>query len=108
MQLKLRIREIRKSRGLTLAELANKIGVSAPHLSEVERGRKNLNNHLIERIATALSVPPTELLGAPPRHNIIDDLADFLSQKSAQEQERILKAMQALDGSSSEADATQE
>jgi len=62
MELKIHIREIRESRGLKLKELAEMIGVSVPHLSEVERGRKKINNHLIQRISTALETPPESLI----------------------------------------------
>ncbi|UWQ30224.1 helix-turn-helix domain-containing protein [Leisingera sp. M523] len=108
MQLTLRIRELRKTNGLTLAELAGKIGVSAPHLSEVERGKKNLNNHLIERIADALGVSPTELLGAPPRNKIIGDLEKYLSGKSEKEQQGLLEAMKALEASLAGGGTTQD
>ena len=108
MQLTLRIRQLRKSKGLTLSELASKIGVSAPHLSEVERGKKNLNNHLIERLAVALEIPPTELLGAPPRNKIITDLQEYLSEKSEEEQKGILRAMKALEASLAGGESTQD
>lgn len=62
MSLNLNIRSLRKAKKMTLADLAGKIGVSVPHLSEVERGRKNLNNHLMERLAEALGVPPSTLI----------------------------------------------
>lgn len=61
MKLTLRIRELRKEKGLTLEVLADVVGVSKPHLSGIERGLKNLNNRLIESIAKALDVQPFEL-----------------------------------------------
>lgn len=63
MSLNLKIRELRKAKGLTIAQLAEKVGVSTPHMSEVERGVKNLNNHLIERISASLNVGASELIG---------------------------------------------
>lgn len=62
MELTLRIREIRERRGYTIGEVADMVGVSTGHLSEVERGLKNLNNHLLVRIATALEVYPVDLI----------------------------------------------
>lgn len=62
MPLKLHIREIRKAQGHTLAVVAGRAGISVPHLSEIERGDKNLNNHLMERISAALGVRPEELV----------------------------------------------
>lgn len=63
MTLKLRIREIREAKGHTLSYVAGQVGVSIPHLSDVERGKKNINNHLLTRIAAALRVEPRDLLG---------------------------------------------
>lgn len=64
MALRLRIREIREDKGLSGKELAAMVGVSAPHLSEVERGKKNVNNHLLERIASALEVEEKDLIAS--------------------------------------------
>lgn len=62
MKLNLHIRELRKNRGLTLAQLADMIGTSVSHLSEIERGIKNINNHLIERLAGALGTTSAALM----------------------------------------------
>lgn len=62
MSLKLHIRDIRKAQKLTLAVVAGRAGISVPHLSEIERGDKNLNNHLMERISAALGVRPQDLV----------------------------------------------
>lgn len=74
MGLNLHIRELRKGRGLTLEQLAEMVGVSVPHLSEVERGKKNLNNHLLVRLSGALNVRPEALLSDQD-----DDLAALRS-----------------------------
>ena len=70
MELSLRIRDYRKDRGLTIAELADMIGVSTPHLSEVERGLKNVNNHLLIRLSKALDVSPSDLLAEEDRADV--------------------------------------
>ncbi len=67
MKLDLKIREIRRERGMTLADLAGRINVSVPHLSEVERGVKKINNHLLERLSDALDVTPDRLISAEAR-----------------------------------------
>ena len=64
MSLKLNIREIREAQGRTIAEVAGKIGTSVPHLSGIERGVKNLNNHILERLSSALGVPPEALISS--------------------------------------------
>lgn len=63
--LNLRIREVRKQRGWTLAELAERVGCSIPHMSDLERGRKSMTNNTLASIAEALGVEPWELIADP-------------------------------------------
>jgi transcriptional regulator with XRE-family HTH domain len=51
------IRALRKSRGLTLAELALRIGRSIGWMSQAERGRSALSINDLRRIAGALDAP---------------------------------------------------
>lgn len=53
------IRFLREARGLTLRELARRVGVSAPFLSDVERNRRATDK--LAEISRALDVPNTEL-----------------------------------------------
>lgn len=62
MSLNINIRALRQAKKLTIAQLAGMVGISTAHMSEVERGVKNLNNHLMTRIAAALGVPPEQLI----------------------------------------------
>lgn len=50
------IRELRKAKGLTLAELAVKIGKSVGYLSELERGRRKPSIGSLQDISDALGV----------------------------------------------------
>ena len=95
MTLNLRIRPIRKDRGLTIAQLAERIGVSTAHLSEVERGVKNVNNHLLERLAAALSVKPEDLIASAESRDVIA-LSAILEQLSPEDRERVQAFAQAL------------
>jgi transcriptional regulator with XRE-family HTH domain len=79
MALKLRIREIREARGWSLETLASRIGTSVPHLSQVERGVKNLNNRLIDALARELGVEPFELFAPRQDSSDIDRLMNRLS-----------------------------
>ncbi|WP_143515661.1 helix-turn-helix domain-containing protein [Pseudooceanicola marinus] len=95
MTLKIRIRELRKERGLTLAALAGMVGISTPHLSDIERGKKNLNNHLIMRVAEALDVEPQKLISGPAS----SDFAEFsekLEALSEADRARVLDFVNAL------------
>jgi putative transcriptional regulator len=49
-----KIREMREKREMTQAELADKVKVSAGHLSKVERGERPPSMKLAIRIARAL------------------------------------------------------
>jgi transcriptional regulator with XRE-family HTH domain len=67
---------LRKERGFTQAELANKIGSIQVVLSDYERGKVRPNADMLVRLATALEVSTDELLGiaartklAGPAHN---------------------------------------
>lgn len=51
------VRQLRKARQMTLADLARESGVSVSHLSSIERGSVNATLDKIRRIATALDVP---------------------------------------------------
>ena len=56
-----RIREIRKDRDLTLAELSHNAGISIPYLSDIERGNRHGSKRALERIAEALGVTVADL-----------------------------------------------
>jgi len=95
MNLNIRIRQLRKAKGLTIKQLAEIIGVSTPHLSEVERGKKNLNNHLLVRLAAALDAKPSELV----EDDSLDEfqvLRDEVSSLPEEEREMVLRYAVAL------------
>lgn len=56
MEIGLRIREFRKSRGLTQQQLADKADISRSYLADVERNRYNPSLETLEKIANALEV----------------------------------------------------
>jgi transcriptional regulator with XRE-family HTH domain len=57
-----RLKELRASRGLTQAELAQKADISPTYVSEMETGDTTPGIDLIARLAGALGVAPSELL----------------------------------------------
>lgn len=62
--MKLRIRELRKQRGLTIAELADMIDKTPGYISMLERGanQKKPSTALLDEIANALGVPVRSLI----------------------------------------------
>jgi transcriptional regulator with XRE-family HTH domain len=60
------IREWRNREGLTLQELAERIGIDHSYLSRVERGARPYNQWLLETIGRVLGVDPASLLARNP------------------------------------------
>jgi transcriptional regulator with XRE-family HTH domain len=63
-----KLRELRRSRGMTQAELARRAEVSVTHLSELENGDIAPGIDLVDRLARALGAAAADLLpaGTPP------------------------------------------
>jgi XRE family transcriptional regulator, fatty acid utilization regulator len=61
-----RVRYLRRARGMTLAELGAKVGCAPSVLSLLENGKREPRLSLVEQLASALSVPVTELLKKQP------------------------------------------
>jgi len=58
------LKERREEKHLTQAALADKVGVSQAYIAKLEGGdKKNPTLALLKKIAKALGVPVTELLG---------------------------------------------
>jgi transcriptional regulator with XRE-family HTH domain len=66
-----RVRELRRGRGLTLEELAERSGVSRAMISKVERGEKNPTLVVVAKVAEGLETTLSELLGTEERRKII-------------------------------------
>ena len=62
-----RVREIRKFKDMTLAEVAAKVGCSIPFLSDVELNRRGAKPETWQKIADALGVKVEDL------HEVPDD-----------------------------------
>jgi XRE family transcriptional regulator, fatty acid utilization regulator len=61
-----RLRHLRRARGLTLAELGERVGRAPSVLSLLENGRREPKLSLLEQLAAALGVTPAELLDREP------------------------------------------
>jgi transcriptional regulator with XRE-family HTH domain len=72
LELGRRIKQERLRRGLTLKDIEAKVGISATHLSEVERGKSSPTVGVLEKIARALGTRPALLIdaasGSPVSH----------------------------------------
>ena len=61
-----RLRHLRRARGMTLAELGEKVGRTPSVLSLIENGRREPRLSLVEHLAATLDVPVSELLKKQP------------------------------------------
>ena len=66
-----RIKELRRRRGLTLEDLAERAGVSRAMISKVERGEKNPTLVVTAKVAEGLGVTISELLRVEERREIV-------------------------------------
>ncbi|MAF96147.1 MAG: imidazoleglycerol-phosphate dehydratase [Rhodospirillaceae bacterium] len=60
-----RIQALRKQKGLSQQELAQRIGTSGQQVGNLEAGRRKLTQDWMERLAAGLECGPADLLGSP-------------------------------------------
>lgn len=65
-QIQHRLREIREAAGLSIDDLAAKVGTSRQQVSRHERGERRLTIQWMQRYAIALEIAPADLLVTPP------------------------------------------
>lgn len=75
-----RIKEVRKAKGLKQKELAEQIGVHPVNISQFERGKRNPKLENINKIASALGILTSELLGEPRPTTPTDHTESRLNQ----------------------------
>ena len=63
--MELRIKEVLKEKGLTGVWLASQVGITRPNMSNMVSGKSKPSLDTLERIASALNVPVTELFDQP-------------------------------------------
>lgn len=61
MHIEILVKDVRQQKGITIACLARKSGVSAAHLSDIEKNFKSPSLLVMVKIAKALKVDITEL-----------------------------------------------
>ncbi|MBS0634690.1 MAG: helix-turn-helix transcriptional regulator [Verrucomicrobia bacterium] len=78
------LKQLRKERGLTLSNLADKMGSDYQQLSRVERGKSRLTVDMLMRMAEALDTPVDQLIKhtekKPPSTIREADLGDILEK----------------------------
>lgn len=66
------IRELRRTRGLTLAQFSDQSGLSVPFLSQVENNRAKPSSRSLIAIANALGANVIDVISAAKAHGVVD------------------------------------
>ena len=95
-----RIRSIREAANLSRESAAEKAGTSANYLGEVERGEKFPTLEMIERIATALEVSPSDFFEYEAEeidnHILVSKIQRLLSRLDTDQLQETLRVLKAL------------
>jgi transcriptional regulator with XRE-family HTH domain len=96
-----RIRQRRQALNLTQAELAERAGIDATYLSQLERGarKKKMSLDVLGQLAGVLKARPGTLLDgdAPAKDDpLLAELRDILAELEAKKRKEILKALRVL------------
>lgn len=85
-----RIKEIRKSKGLTQDKLAEMVGIDSKHLSRIECGKNSLSLSLLLKICSTLQTEPGVLFDTSlnkDKNELINEIVKILNH-SAEEKIR--------------------
>ena len=96
----IKIREIRKSKGLTQEQLAELIGIDNKHLSRIEKGRHMPTYNIIKKLAKVLDfdiysiddMPVTDIV--QPDKTFLKSVKILNSAKTPEERKYYLEALQ--------------
>ena len=84
LELGKRIKQLRLAQSFTLKDIESKVGVSATHVSEIERGKTSPTVGALSKIAFALQVNPSFLVDLP--------VGDDISQTKSDERYKLVGA----------------
>ena len=95
-QIGLRIRNLRKARGMTQDAVAEKAGLNAKYYAQTERAGSNLTLDTIAHIAKALDVSVAEIFEVQEDHpdddrKVVSDLVRRVVDKGSDERVRRLR-----------------
>ncbi|HDR7888526.1 helix-turn-helix domain-containing protein [Bacillus toyonensis] len=93
------IRFLRKKRGLTQEELAERIDLQQAYIGGVERGERNISMLTLQKIAAGLEISPDSVLNIgniksldnPQREEFLSIISSLLHQKNVDELKFILQ-----------------
>ncbi|MCL5674492.1 MAG: helix-turn-helix transcriptional regulator [Candidatus Omnitrophica bacterium] len=96
----IRIRELRKERGLSQENLAERAHLHPTYISSVERGERNISLESIKKIADGLDIKIKDLFitqgGFHKTYVLAEKVADYLKTKNPEEVEKAEKIVKAI------------
>lgn len=75
----LRIKNLRRSEGLSQEELAERMGISSKYLSSIERGKENPTLDTVIKLANALKIELSEIFNFSHEGKTKKDLVTFIT-----------------------------
>ena len=92
------IRKIRKSKNLIMKELGKKVNLSEQAISQYERGERQPNIEILNKLAKALNTPLSDLLGNDNPKQICLQAVQYFGKTSRKQlaQEECAELIQAL------------
>lgn len=92
----LRIKSLRKAKGLSQQELADMTGISRSQLSEIESEAKPGNTLRLSAIAKALGVSVNELFEDGAKAAYLQEIESLMAQMSDEDRNALIRMAQAL------------
>jgi len=92
----LRIRELRKKRGLTQVQLSDKAGLSRPLLAQIESGSRPANTLRLASIAKALEVAVEDLFEVEDEEGYRRLILDLMRSMTPEDRAAVLRVAQGL------------
>lgn len=87
-------KEWRKKAGLTQEQLAERVGVTASSISQLENGKQGFTDTTLEALAWALNCDPADLLGRNPlKDGIVVDIMELLRDRDPDLVRRVIEAL---------------
>jgi len=96
-ELGLRLKDIRKAAGKTQTDIADHLGLTKFHISDLEHGRHRVTTDILLGYCEITGLTPNDILCfSSQENNIIPELLNALYQMDTKEQERILNIIKVL------------
>lgn len=94
--MRLRVRELRKERGLTLQQLAEAVGLSKPFLSQLETGSREPGPQTLQALADYFRVGVPDLFDGEAEAADLGELATLHERMTPQQRATLLRMALAL------------